>query len=415
MDLEFVRYKDEVEEILYALARERAVNVNEKPNFFQILYAFQFQIGQYSKAASTMYEYATRLPFATQSNGNLKVLEGQPAIDLLECRSRGLLAAHNALLLTDRQWIALYCKGTAPTDNEVQIIGPIELQQQYILTSAHLKLCTKSPTHKISAALFEPQTTLMNLLHEGFYDMAFSLVFEYGFDASPIFERLTREALRNDCKNRMDITESTNEIELPPGFSSWIPDLPPQSEMHFSKSIASTIWQSIILYLSKAETAETNFKYHICVAEEILRTDPRIPLPAWLVNSMKGYGLPKFTDSEWNTPNLNWNVSEKEWQFDDSVVLPSNPVALLRIYLKYNILDQALEIALFLLEIPKRVVGNRVEHYVPHHLLDQLSEQIHELTKDQRYLKYRVQLQDYKDSITKAHEQYLHELVVNSE
>lgn len=43
--------------------------------------------------------------------------------------------------------------------------------------------------------LFDPQTTFLLLLHNGFYDDALQLSFHYEIDASPVFQRLTKEAL----------------------------------------------------------------------------------------------------------------------------------------------------------------------------------------------------------------------------
>lgn len=58
-------------------------------------------------AATTMYEFASRLPFEGHNFNKLNVSEGPRAIQLLQNRSRGLLAAYNCLSLVDNQWITI--------------------------------------------------------------------------------------------------------------------------------------------------------------------------------------------------------------------------------------------------------------------------------------------------------------------
>lgn len=81
-----------------------------------------------------------------------------------------------------------------------------------------------------------------------------------------------------------------DEDQAPNAYPYWLPNLPTD---WLTRDISSTIWLSLKNYLQKMETCDSNFKYHIVVAHEILETDPRIPLPPWLVESMRVCHPPK--------------------------------------------------------------------------------------------------------------------------
>jgi hypothetical protein len=58
-------------------------------------------------------------------------------------------------------------------------------------------------------------------------------------------------------------------------------------EFGSTTSVSMACWQLLERYLQRYDTSETNFKYHLAVAEKILSTDPRIKLPLWLVAAFK--------------------------------------------------------------------------------------------------------------------------------
>lgn len=113
--------------------------------------------------------------------------------------------------------------------------------------------------------------------------------------------------------------------------------------------------------MKKYDSNEKGFKYHIAVADRILSTDTRIKLPLWLVaafkvriknriqvpnltlflNFQQGVNRPTKTDAN------GMEVDEEQILFSD------NSAALLKLYLKHDLLEEATEIAMYMFKNTK--------------------------------------------------------------
>jgi hypothetical protein len=136
-------------------------------------------------------------------------------------------------------------------------------------------------------------------------------------------------------------------------------------------------WQLLERYLQRYDTPDTNFKYHLVVVDKILSTDPRIKLPLWLVASfkVKNICLLKCTNTIFTTENcltkcvcvcvqypplvdVSFPLLKGETTTFTTLSTPSssipsrgeNVAALLRIYLKYNLLEDAAELLVYIFE-----------------------------------------------------------------
>lgn len=77
----------------------------------------------------------------------------------------------------------------------------------------------------------------------------------------------------------------------------------------------NSLWSVIEENLNKYDSASTNYQYHVNVAEKILSTDSRIKLPTWLIVSFK----------------------------------KKHSSALLRIYMKYGLWEDAATLVLYII------------------------------------------------------------------
>ncbi|XP_077233386.1 SUPPRESSOR OF AUXIN RESISTANCE1 isoform X2 [Tasmannia lanceolata] len=308
-ELPFVGLIDKVEQELVWKA-ERS-DITTKPNPYKLLYTFEMYRHNWRKAASYMYQYATRL----KKEANLK--ECPQLSHKLQERLQGLSAAISALHLVhcDFAWIdsqlenyigpdqhspnkkaRRIMEGNAinrddPESWSVQCYIDIErLENEYVLTSAQYLLVLAN----VKPAFAGSQTVLSDLvdllIQADFYDMAFTILLKFwkGSGLKRELERVFIAISQKCCPNRVGSSSFVGIHGLLLG-SSWDESrvdgkIDMDTAIHHSKG--NKQWETLELYLGKYK--KLHLRLPATVAETLLHTDPQIELPLWLVHMFKG-------------------------------------------------------------------------------------------------------------------------------
>jgi nuclear pore complex protein Nup160 len=385
----FIGLVDQVHNVL--LTKARRSDVTELPNYYDILYAFHTLRGNYRQAASAIYEFSQRVAVESHSQG----------VGALQQQARSLLATINALKLVDPKfaWILIKQKKMShptspkrkfgqevPLDpreygmvdvesaramqNEVKVIDLREVERRYLLTQANITLGKRSQALHVSGVLMSPQDTMTMLAQNGFFDMAIALGHAFDLDLQRVFETLTKKCLQ--VSNTTDIDYENED---------WL------RELSWSYSnVRTACWILLEKYLKKYDSNEKGFKYHIAVADRILSTDTRIKLPLWLVAAFKqGVNQPTKTDAN------GMEVDEEQILFSD------NSAALLKLYLKHDLLEEATEIAMYMFKNTKGVLETKKtdQAYLPYTLVDQLLQQLKTAKFDKLQQQIENSMQSY--------------------
>lgn len=167
-------------------------------------------------------------------------------------------------------------------------------------------------------------------------------------------------------------------------------------ELSWSYSNVSTAcWILLEKYLKKYDSNEKGFKYHIAVADRILSTDTRIMLPLWLVAAFKASSA---LDLETNLifvlkfqqgVNQPTKKDANDMEVDgDQPLLSDNSAALLKLYLKHDLLEEATDIAMYMFKNTK--VRQIAIDYTYQTLTLQLKGALETKKTDQAYLPYTL-------------------------
>lgn len=317
-----------------------------KPNPYKLLYAFEMQRHNWRRAASYIYQYSARL----RTEVDLK--DHQRMSLVLQERLNGLSAAINALHLiqSEHAWINPLFGGNSVhnesypskkakklvkehlTGSDVQAqrlqfyIDVEKLEKEFVLTSAEYLLSLANVKWTFTGTEKAPSDLVDLLVEANLYEMAFTVLLKFwnGSGLNRELERVFSAMSLKCCPNKLGssstrmhgllLTSSKEEIVV-----HGSPDMGPTSQNHQGNAQ----WETLELYLEKYRTFHTGLP--ATVAETLLRTDPQIELPLWLVHMFKE------------------SRRDRTWGMAGQV---SNPASLFRLYVDYGRFTEATNLLL---------------------------------------------------------------------
>ncbi len=310
--LPFGALLEAVDRVLYDKASKLDV-AHTNPNYYDVLFAFHTFRSNFRQAATIMVEYAQRLG-----------LESHAAdIDTLQRQANCYLAALNTFkFLPDVRdaWtvhvaVRPHVADSPKRKRDLQLVGAgrvagahllelRDMEREYWLIRAHLLLHRRTrSTHTLKLGHAE---TFALLIQHGCFDSALTLaqLFDYApRDIELVFDALTKRCLQMQLNGG-----APTELRLE---EEWLDTLAEE----FSDRSGSA-WALLGSWLQRYDGPQTNYGLHSHVAEKVLLTDVRIRLPHWLVSRLQA----------------------------------AHPSALLRVFLHFDLLDDAALCATKLLE-----------------------------------------------------------------
>ncbi|KAH1216807.1 hypothetical protein AAZX31_13G125200 [Glycine max] len=301
-------------------------DISVKPNLYKLLYAFQLHRHNWRQAASYMYMYSARL----RTEAALKDCVGSSL--MLQERLNALSAAVNALHLVHPAyaWIDSLAEGSSivnehyPTaaDNDAEPQGwqssiDIEkLENEFVLTSAEYMLSLVNIKWTFSGKHGALSDLADLLVQNSLYDMAFTILFRF-FKGSGLKRELERVLSAISLKCCLDKVESTWVEEhshlLNSSKHEMVVHGSPVTVSSTPQTDRNSRWATLKLYLEKYK--ELHGRLPIIVAETLLRSDPKIELPLWLVQLFKE-----------GQKERSWGMTGRE----------SNPASLFQLYVSYD-------------------------------------------------------------------------------
>ncbi|KAF5731788.1 nuclear pore complex protein [Tripterygium wilfordii] len=350
--LPFIGLTEKVEREL-AWKAERS-DILAKPNSYKLLYAFEMHRHNWRNAASYIYKYSARL----RTEAVLK--DSQDMSLVLQERLNGLSATINALHLVNPTfaWIDTPLE-ESPHHNEhysskkakkitneqfsrddvepqrLQSYVDIKtLESEFVLTSAQYLLSLANLKWKFTGMHKAPSDLVELLIQANLYDMAFTVLLKFwkGSALNRELERVFSAMSLKCCPHKESSTWAGNDsgmhgLLLTSSMDELIlhsaPDLGPTTQQPKGK----THWEILEHYLEKYKNFHARLP--VTVAETLLRSDPHIELPLWLVHIFKG-----------GRKERTWGMTGQE----------SSPASLLKLYVDYGRYTEATNLLLEYLE-----------------------------------------------------------------
>jgi len=307
LSMNFQGFEEDVETSLSFKARN--ADPRTVPNYAHILYTWYANRGDFRNAALVMYMRARKLSEISTISSSPDESEQQVEALVVTMNSLKLLDQKNAWILVPspagsqprkKRRVDSYIpedKFTAGT-RDVEILTVNDIEQEYALLNATLELLRRDPTALRSGdGLPSPWVLVSKLTHGGQYDLAMQTAKALGADMTEIFQRLSLQCLRLSAATESAIMEMTNvDWLLTDKVSSW------------TGEPADRGWRYLRQCLGRYDRVDTDFKYSKEVLETLLSHDQSSLPPPWLLQ----------------------NIEEH------------HPDYLIRCFLKYGILDEAL-------------------------------------------------------------------------
>ncbi|WCJ32291.1 SUPPRESSOR OF AUXIN RESISTANCE1 [Euphorbia peplus] len=319
-------------------------DVSTKPNPYKLLYAFEMHRHNWRKAASYMYQYSTRL------RTEVVLKDHQHMSLVLQERLNGLSSAINALHLVHPSyaWIDSSLEGNsfyngcypnkkAKKTIKEQLSGDVQpqrlqfyidvekIEDEFILTSAEC-LLSLANVRWLSSGTDNALSGLVDLLVQtNLYDMAFTVLLKFwkGSGLKRELEKVFSAMSLKCCPSKVGSSDAGNELKtssllLTSSTEDMIlhgsPDKGPSSH----EPRGNSQWETLELFLEKYKSFHAGLP--ITVAETLLRADPHIELPLWLVHMFKDF-----------RKDRTWGMTGQE----------SSPASLFRLYVDYGRFTEA--------------------------------------------------------------------------
>lgn len=362
-------------------------DISAKPNLYKLLYAFQLHQHNWRRAANYMYMYSARL----KTEAPLKDNQGSSL--MLQERLNALSAAVNALhlvhpsyawidSLTDRNSLTSECypskkaKRTpdeySENDAEPQkwqsTIDIEKLENEFVLTSAEYSLSLINVKWTFSGKHGALSDLADLLVQNNLYDMAFTILLRF-FKGSGLKRELERVLSEMAIKCCLDKVESTwveehghlltsSKLEMVVHGSPVTIPTAPQTDRN-------SRWANLKLYLEKYK--DFHGRLPVIVAGTLLRADPKIELPLWLVQLFKEGQKEKM-----------WGMTGRE----------SNPASLFQLFVNYGRYAEATYLLLEYIESfasmrPADIIKRKRPFalWFPYTTIEQLLHQLEELIR----------------------------------
>jgi hypothetical protein len=311
-----------VEEILDFKAR--ASDIAKQPNYYDILYSLYVHHNKMGKAAMTMYQLSKRLGKESDLGGS----------NFLRRQSVCIASVINALktLPEQEQWLIfptpeddlksklppsllkrpredesteLWTGIQAELQNSKVVTIPL-LEREYLLAQAKVMLVEKHPLKKLEAGkiyALPAEDIIVLLCSAGMYDIALSICkkFDNVDSTRIIFEHLTMRCIEAQLQS--------SEASISRAISSLVLEEDISSYGNAFVAPVDQLWNLLKYYLEMYD--ERNSQYHRSVLDIIFKTNPQLVPPYWLTDTLSKH----------------------------------NPTALIKVYIKYYMLEKALNIA----------------------------------------------------------------------
>ncbi|XP_040960672.1 nuclear pore complex protein NUP160 isoform X3 [Gossypium hirsutum] len=303
--LPLIGLADKVEREL-AWKAERT-DILAKPNPYKLLYAFEIHRHNWRKAASYMYLYSARLRTDT-------VQKDQQHMSItLQERLNALSAAVNALQLVHPAyaWIDALPEGyslrnehyphkKAKTTVKEQSVNDVpsqrlqfcidieKLEYEIVLTSAEYQLSLANIKWTYSGIGKAPSDLVELLVLTNLYDTAFSVILKFWKDSElkreleKIFSAIALKCCPSTVSSSWTRSQS---LLLTSSKDEVVVHGSPDMELTSEQTKANCHWETLEHYLEKYKNFHSRLP--VIVAETLLRTDPHIELPLWLVKMFK--------------------------------------------------------------------------------------------------------------------------------
>ncbi|XP_053141230.1 nuclear pore complex protein Nup160 [Hemicordylus capensis] len=365
--------------------RARAVDLMTH-NYYELLYAFHVYRHNFRKAGTVMFEYGMRL------GREVCTLPG------LQKQANCYLAAINCLRLIrpEYAWIvqpasgAVYerpgaspkrnhdgeCAAAAPMGRQIEILELQDLERQCVLARMRLTLAQHDPSTAAIIGNSSPKELVALLVQAGLFDTAISLCQTYNLSLRPVFEGLTFKCIKLQFGGQAALAEAWDWLG-----ANQLPSVITTKET----SATDEAWRLLSSWLDRYKLQ--NNPYHRCVINKLLSHG--VPLPTWLINSYKKV----------------------------------DPAELLRLYLNYDLLDEAVDLVLeyvdallgkghdyFGIEFPLSATSPIV--WLPYSAIDQLLQALGENMTNHHnkvlYQKLHDKLEAYQQQVDVATRDFLY-------
>ncbi|KAJ6426310.1 hypothetical protein OIU84_022009 [Salix udensis] len=273
-----------------------------KPNPYKLLYAFEMHRHNWRRAASYIYQYSARL---------------RTEVDLRDHQhmslAKKLVKEHLTRSDVQAQRLQFY-------------IDVEKLEKEFILTSAEYLLSLANVKWTFTGTEKAPSDLVDLLVETNLYEMAFTVLLKFwnGSGLNRELERVFSAMSLKCCPNKpgssstrmhgLLLTSSKEEIVVHGST-----DMGPTSQNYQGNAQ----WETLELYLEKYRTFQSGLP--ATVAETLLRTDPQIELPLWLVHMFKE------------------SRRDRTWGMAGQV---SNPASLFQLYVDYGRFTEATNLLL---------------------------------------------------------------------
>ncbi|XP_064423261.1 nuclear pore complex protein Nup160 [Latimeria chalumnae] len=382
VEFPYVNLHNEVVGIIES--RARAVDLMTH-NYYELLYAFHIYRHNYRKAGTVMFEYGMRLGREVRTRRGLQ--------KQVNC----YLAAINCLRLIrpEYAWIVQPASGgvyerpgaspkrshdgdytAMPTNQKIEILELKDLEREYKIAQTRLTLAHHDPTSAAIAGNASAEEMVALLVQAGLFDTAVSLCQTFKLSLNPVFEGLTFKCIKLQCGGEAVQTQAWDWLA-----ANQLSSVVTTKE----SSAADEAWRLLSSFLDRYQSQ--NSQYHRCVINKLLSHG--ISLPSWLINSYKEV----------------------------------DAAGLLRLYLNYDLLEEAVELALEFVDallgrghqyfgIEKPLSATAPLVWLPYSAIDQLLQALGENQisshSTQLFHKLQSKLDDYYIQVERATRDFSH-------
>jgi hypothetical protein len=283
-ELPFVGMVEQVRELLFAKAQHAPLDV--KPDFYAILYAFTVYRGDYRRAATAMYECATRLALETASGaGDAAATEAAlrrrvdaldatlTALRLAEPQSRWLPRVRTVAHQSPKRALdadeAVLGIESAEQRTSLDIVALADIERERAMAAASAELVrVDAALAGVGSGELAADDAVVLLCHKGEYARALSLARQCGADMSPVFDSLAAACAAVRCES---LTVDDDMVLAGDDAGDGVPSTP-----------VAAAWHALRCYLAAYDGAATGHAMYSRVAARILSLDSRTRLPHWL-------------------------------------------------------------------------------------------------------------------------------------
>ncbi|KAL4241382.1 Nucleoporin Nup120/160 [Abortiporus biennis] len=314
MSYNFAGLAEEVEESLSFKARNADPRV--RPFYSRILYTWYVSRGDYRSAACVMYQRARKL-------GTLKYRPDE-FMAIADLQLEAYAISMNALSLLDSKSAYFYLPVTAESRSEprkrrkltrhipdnkfssgkrdVELVEITDIRYEYALQAAQIEVAKLDLQWAAAGELLlTPSSIVMKLAHLNRFNTALTTAKSLNEDMSEVFAHLTNQCLRLSQDSNYLLSQDTSDWLLTDKVSSW------------TGTYADRAWRYLRQSLECHDGPQTDYAYYKTTLETILAFN-RSSAPPWLIQTLEEH----------------------------------HPEFLIRLCLRYDVLEVALEHALSL-------------------------------------------------------------------